>query len=268
MYKKYDSRYYIMNDLDDDYVFNSKGEFTGEIRPRPGKPHRLVLQDSKGKEKSYIFADQINDPENVGYASKAIPVSKGEMITQMVKRGALSDYNRGRENKPLWFAKNSTDEEKFDYTKSYLKDTYKKSLRNPDNDTYTFDWSIQNRGYQPKPDELGFADNVFFLPEGDGYAHNTLNFGNYLWSASGRALGFTEKELKTGANWHNKYYLFSGDLGNDDSPDDQFSISRGVKFANKYDLMNKTWDGKNKRFVPSKPIINKIEYPKYGRPKW
>lgn len=262
MYKKYDSRYYIMNDLDDDYVFNSKGEFTGEIRPRPGKPHRLVLQDSKGKEKSYIFADQINDPENVGYASKAIPVSKGEMITQMVKRGALSDYNRGRENKPLWFAKNSTRDSRFDYISTYLRPKYAEDFEGTVDGTNIYGEDITYN------DPYKNASDIFFLPEGDGYAHNTLNFGNYLWSASGRALGFTEKELKTGANWHNKHYLFSGDLGNDDSPDDQFSISRGVKFANKYDLMNKTWDGKNKRFVPSKPIINKIEYPKYGRPKW
>lgn len=39
------------------FSINSKGEFTEQIRFRLGKPHRLVLQDSKGNEKSYIFVE-------------------------------------------------------------------------------------------------------------------------------------------------------------------------------------------------------------------
>lgn len=257
-----------VKDVDDDYIFDKNGNFTGKIIERDG-PHRLGMPDKNGKMQFYKFADQKHDPERVieGIA-KAIPISKNEIIFQMNKKGALSDYNRGREYKEIWFAKNSTDGEKFDYTKSYIRPTYQKYLRNPNNDAYHFDWSIENRGYQPKLDEFGFADNVFFIPEGDGYAHNTFNFGNFLWGASGRALGFSEKQVKAGANIHNKYNPRSGNFMDDDSSDDQFSIERGSRFTERNNLMNLTWSNKNKKFVPSKPIINKLEYPKYGQPKY
>ena len=45
----------------------------------------------------------------------------------------------------------------------------------------------------------GNKDRIFFLPEGDGYAYNTSNMGNYLWGATGRALGFDKSSLKTAA---------------------------------------------------------------------
>lgn len=262
-FKEFDIRDYAKGSAikrDDDYIFDREGRFTGRIENKPG-PHRLGMPDKNGVMRYYQFADQVNDPKNVfTKISRAIPVSKREIISQMIKRG--------RGDKGFWFAKNSTNNENFDYTTNYLKDKYKYALRNPNNDTYEFDWGIENRGYQPVKDEFGFSDNVFFLPEGDNYAHNTFNFGNFLWGASGRALGFSESQLKGGANIHNKYNLNSGDFGNDDSPDDQFSIERGSRFTERNNLMNLTWDNKNKKFVPSKPIINKIEYPKYGQPKY
>lgn len=229
------------------------GNFTGRIERRKG-PHRLEIENDDKSRKHYIFVDQVNDPKNINeYDSKAIPISNQTMIRWLGEQGALYEFNRRgrpRFNKYFWFGRNSLRNESFDYTTQKLIPKYGDYLKGYDYEDYINKYGEED--FIAYPNKTKKADNVFFLPEGDGYAHNTFNFGNYLWGASGRALGFSENRLKRGANVHNKYNPNSGDFGNDDSSDDQFSISRGVKFTERNNLFNKEWDNKNKKLITLK----------------
>lgn len=252
MYKKFDIRKYSKGGAyrDDDYIFDKDGNFTGKVVKR-NAPHRLGMPNKNGQMQYYEFADQVNDPKNVNkYESKAIPISKNTVEKWLGEQGALDEFNRrGRPkfNKYFWFGRNSLRNEDFDYTTQKLIPKYGNHLKGYDYEDYINEFGEED--FKKYPNKVKYADNVFFIPEGDGYAHNTFNFGNYLWGASGRALGFSESRLKQGANIHNKYNPNSGDFGNDDSPDDQFSISRGVKMTDRENLINKIWDRKSKKVV-------------------
>lgn len=180
------------------------------------------MPDKNGRLKYYEFADQINDPKNIekknvlgeNVRSKVIPISKGDILNAMKSQKSFIPHNRATIN----FYKNSRAEQPFDYTMGYIKDKY----LTPDN----LDNSL---------------DNVFFIPESDGYAHNTFNFGNFLWGATGKTLGFPKTMLKMGAHFNNAVNSHRvGSRSLLDSTDDQFSIDRGVNYANvNWDLLKK-----------------------------
>ena len=89
--------------------------------------------------------------------------------------------------------------------------------------------------------------NYLFLPEGESTAHNLMNFGNYLWGATGYTIGFSFDILALGAHCnslglfnlnHNskgyRNFTYDGHFPQPDSMDDQWSIYLGVKHAEKY----------------------------------
>lgn len=98
----------------------------------------------------------------------------------------------------------------FDYSYSVLREKYPDASFNPKNMT----------------------SNSLFLPEGDNTAHNFMNFGNYLWGASGYTVGFDYFGLQAGA--HVNSLLNSrrnGYPAQRDSKDDQRSIIKGIYHA-------------------------------------
>ena len=200
--------------IDDDYIFNKDGSFSGKVIRRKG-PHRLLLKDDKGGGRYYEFADQVEDPKNIvktykknrGEQVKAIPFSRSDVFNTMDYRGAFQEDNVT----PTGFYKNSRGGERFDYTYSRLLPEY-----------------VEDAKGRVAP------DSTFFLPEGDGYAHNTYNFGNFLWAATGRAAGYPTKLLQAGAHGNSlinsEYNSYESQL---DSPDDQLSIKRGANYVDK-----------------------------------
>jgi hypothetical protein len=75
----------------------------------------------------------------------------------------------------------------------------------------------------------GTSSNTLFLPNGESTAHNFMNFGNYLWGATGYTVGFGYGESQAGA--HANSLLDPGRNGYQsqwDSRDDQGSIIKGV----------------------------------------
>jgi hypothetical protein len=67
-----------------------------------------------------------------------------------------------------------------------------------------------------------------------------MNFGNYLWGATGQVAGFGLGELKTGANVNSLLNPRSnGYKPQLDSKDDQRSIKQGYLHAKKNNYRNK-----------------------------
>ena len=93
----------------------------------------------------------------------------------------------------------------------------------------------------------GASDNPLQKPSPmlfliNGTAHNHMNFGNFLFGATGEAMGFSLLELKAGAHYNslrnpdeNKYDRQI------DSYDDQLSIRKGFNFARRQNYDNKEW---------------------------
>jgi hypothetical protein len=107
----------------------------------------------------------------------------------------------------------------------------------------SFDYSIRvladmyaKQGAKQNPLDIP-GPTVLFLPEGDSYVHNQMNFGNFLWAATGYALGWGFYGIHTAGNLNSLNPWAKNDYPPQfDSADDQLSIARGVEFADKYHL--------------------------------
>ena len=90
-----------------------------------------------------------------------------------------------------------------------------------------------NKHYGPNKDSIN--SKYLFIVEGEPFAHNIMNFGNYLWGASGYTFGFGTYVLLLGANIHSLTFGHTTwgwpEL---DSKDDQKSIILGIFHAQKY----------------------------------
>lgn len=77
-------------------------------------------------------------------------------------------------------------------------------------------------------------ENYLFITDthGQKYAHNTYNFGNFLWGAGAHALGIPYFMAKIGSNLNN-YLNDPFSKGQLDSKDDQLSIKLGFQWNDK-----------------------------------
>ena len=191
------------------YEFSEDGQYQRKIETEGS--HRILIH-SREKTKtgdeydSYRFvefADPTEDSENIdkGLITNLIFVSEKDIQSMLEEQGAF-------ESGKLKFAWESQGGGKFDYSYSILPIKYPKS---------NFD---------------GINSNSLFLPEGDYMAHNFMNFGNYLWGATGYSVGFGYAELQSGAHLNSIFNSKrNGYPSQWDSKDDQRSIIKGIYHA-------------------------------------
>lgn len=175
----------------------------------------------KGKNKQEVwdgtrfeFADPENDAQQIrdGVINQLVFVSDAEMKDMLTGQGA---FNYDDKNNPIAFYSNSTGGQNFDYSYSVIPSKY------------------GAKGASSKP--LKIPSQVLFLPEGDNTAHNHMNFGNYLWAASGYTLGFNYATLQLAAHANSlKNAKENGYPAQWDSKDDQNSIKMGAHHASEY----------------------------------
>ncbi|WP_157761038.1 polymorphic toxin type 44 domain-containing protein [Chitinophaga caeni] len=175
----------------------------------------------KGKNKQEIwdglrfeFADPQADAQQIrdGIIDKLIFVSNGELKGILTSQGAFKYDNK---NSLRSFYKKSKGGQPFDYSYSLIPTKY------------------ASQGASSDP--LNSPSPMLFLPEGDYTVHNHMNFGNYLWAASGFTLGFSYATLQLGAHFNSK--MNSGSNGYPskwDSEDDQNSIKKGAFHAQQF----------------------------------
>jgi len=193
-------------DFIDDYVFNEKGDF---VRiDRNNNPDKLVVENSKTGDKQYYdFADPVNDTKDIEnkVITKIVFVSDKQIKSMLNSQDAFESgmFNFG------WESQGGGD---FDYSFTVLPNIY------------------------PNANFDGSKSNSLFIPEGDYMAHNFMNFGNYLWGATGYTVGFGYGELQSGAHFNSLFNSArNGYPSQWDSKDDQRSIIKGAFHAQTHD---------------------------------
>jgi len=200
---------------DTTYRFDQQGKYLGmydlDATGQRGS-YGSTKTIGKGKDKqevwdgqSFNFADPNNDSKDIrnGTIDQLVLVSEKDMQSMLDEQGAF-------ESGKLNFAWESQGGGDFDYSYSKLDKEY------PD----------------AHFDKTTGKSNSLFLPEGDNTAHNLMNFGNYLWGATGYTVGFDYFGLQGGAHANSK--LNPGRNGYPsqwDSKDDQRSIKKGIYHA-------------------------------------
>jgi len=193
------------------YEFDQNGNYQKKTKMKG--TNRIVIHTvEKTKEghkydthKFVNFADPKNDARDIdnGTINKLVFVGEEEIQSMMKKQGA---FESGKVN----FGLESQGGGDFDYSFTVLSEKY------------------PNAEFDPSTEK----SNSLFLPEGDNTAHNFMNFGNYLWGATGYTVGFDYVELQIGA--HANSLLNSRRNGYPaqlDSKDDQRSIIKGIYHA-------------------------------------
>ncbi|HRE52056.1 MAG TPA: hypothetical protein PK339_11580 [Flavitalea sp.] len=198
-----DGKYIGMYDLD---AVGQRGSYGAMKTIGRGKDKQEVWDGQY-----FNFADPVNDPKDIanGTINQLIFVSNDDMTDILTSQGAFNYDDKDK----LWtFYNNSTGGQSFDYSYSVIPGKY------------------GEQGASSNP--LIRPSSVLFLPEGDYTAHNHMNFGNYLWAASGYTLGFEISTLQLGG--HANSILNPDKNGYKrqwDSKDDQNSIKLGAFHA-------------------------------------
>jgi hypothetical protein len=197
--------------LEDNFVFDENGDYL--YREINDQPHKLVIENQETCERTeYQFADPVNDPKQIeeGVINKVVFVGVEEIRDMKGAQGAFDKKNTDR--KLSYMLKGARAGKGLDYSYSTISKRYKDQ------------GASQVPSIDPSP--------MLFIPTGDGYAHNHMNFGNFLYGATGSTVGVSLGTLKFGA--HVNSIVFSRGNGYRpqlDSADDQLSITRGVRFA-------------------------------------
>lgn len=216
-----------------DYIFNEKGDF---VRiDENNKPDRLIIENSKTCARStYLFADPVHDTKSIssGLINKIVFVSKDDVIAMIEKQGGFDDRNGGLDT--FYEESKGGIGSNFDYTYSVLMFKY------------------AEYGTGAHPDDKWSGSKMLFVAEGDTYAHNRSNFGNFLWSATGYALGYSKGMLKKAAQANSLLGFFNGYGSQFDSADDQLSIDRGQNYSKQNDFRSRVV---RHEFVRTRPII-------------
>ena len=197
---------YLDPDGKDIYVFDENGDFV--TKQLKDGPHSGVVMKNGRINFAFEFADPINDPKAIDMGKIThLEFVTNEQISMLLKKSGVYD----KDNRSNWFnfirvesnAGNIKGEGKMDYVATGI---YK---------------GAHISAYQ----DCLFLTGV----NGKKVAHNTYNFGNFLWGAGASALGVPYWMAKLGSHVNN----FLNDTYSRwhwDSSDDQRSIKLGYKW--------------------------------------
>jgi hypothetical protein len=217
--------YYVDPDGRKFVNFDANGNYTGTTKDNWfhntffGTKGR-VLDASGNATQKFRFADPTNDVNDIqnGTITKLVFVTEKD-VRLMVARSGGFDHDNKTENRSWGDRYSYIQAEgigggKMDFSYTQIPKVYPNASTDPLN----------------TPSPLIFLTN--------GVAHNQMNFGNFLFGASGEAQGFTKFELQMGAHYNSvANSTTNGYTPQLDSKDDQLSIKEGFKFGkqNQYD---------------------------------
>ncbi len=192
--------WYVFNE--DTKKFDRRIEMDGE--------HRMLIYKKEITEDGLTFdtytfksfADPIEDAKDIdnGLITQYISVSNKEIQSILESQGAFSSNMAS-------FGWESQGGHNFDYSYSVLPYKYPHAEFN----------------------KKTMKSNALFLPEGDHTVHNFMNFGNYLWGATGYTVGWSYAQLQIGAHLNSRLNSKrNGYPPQWDSKDDQRSIVLGI----------------------------------------
>ena len=206
--------------------FDAQGNYTGTTKDNwfhntfVGSKGRVLDGDGNVTQK-FKFADPKSDVKDIqnGTITKLVFVKEGDVRGMLSKAGAFNSGNK---------TANLSLSNRYDYIKKEGVGGGKLDF------SYT---GIPNKYPGASQDPLNSPSPMIFLA--DGVAHNQMNFGNFLFGAAGKAMGFTGLELKAGAHWNSLTHSDqNGYSPQFDSSDDQYSIGRGINYAKDQNYQN------------------------------
>lgn len=231
------------------YNFNSSGDYVGTSHNNFF--HNLffkqgrVLDNSGGVTRQFRFADRKNDPKNIenGTITKLVIVTDQDMKTMVARSGGF-DHDNKTENRSLGERYGHIRAEgigggRMDFSVTQIPRMYPGVASNTPLDEA--------------------SDHALFLPPSPKatgeYAHNQMNFGNFMFGLSGQSQGFSLGELQYGAEYNSLFNsTTNGYEGQFDSRDDQFSIGKGYEYGASYG-----YDKKEFKVVPGAATPSLVE---------
>lgn len=194
----------------DEYLFGHDGSFKEKIK-KPGEDYIRI----DGTDTKYKFADPINDPKAIdkGEINSLVVVSDNAIDAALNASGVYSKENQDNKRSYILDQSNAaTGEGNMDYVISARLDLGKTS-------------KVGKSILEPIT-----SSKLYVTMTKDGnVAHNNKNFGNFLWGAGAKSLGFSETVAKFGAHYNN-YFNDPENKGKLDSKDDQYSIGLGFQW--------------------------------------
>jgi RHS repeat-associated protein len=219
--------YYVDPDGQKFINFDADGNYTGTTKDNwfhnlfVGNKGR-ILNAEGDVTRSFRFADPKSDVADIqsGVITKLVVVKEQQIQTMMARAGVFDAENKTA-NKPLserydYIKAEGIGGGKLDFSYTQIPDMYPGASDNP----------------------LGKPSSMIFLT--GKYAHNQMNFGNFLFGAAGYGLGYSKPELLLGAHWNSLFNSeTNGYPSQFDSSDDQFSIQLGVGHSYKQGYRSK-----------------------------
>ena len=190
----------------DVYVFDENGDF---IKKEPEKGiHFGVIRKQGGADERFEFADPINDAKSIDNKeiNKLIFVDNTEVDKILTASGVFSPVNKRN---------------KYSYV---LTESNSGNIKGEGR----MDYVVTGKYHYA---EISKYANCLFLTDVNGakVAHNTYNFGNFLWGAGVQALGIPLPIALLGAHINN-FFNDNKSKFQLDSRDDQLSIKIGYKW--------------------------------------
>ena len=194
----------------DVYTFGEDGYFISSHK-QEGAHYGMVLSADETLNYTFDFVDPINDPKAIdnGLINKILSL-KNEQISDVLSKSGVYNIHGVK------------DKYSFIYRESNAN-----NIEGDGRMDYVINGQINNVPIVLYEDYLFITDT-----QGQKYAHNTYNFGNFLWGAGADALGIPYFMVKIGSNINN-YLNDPYSKGQLDSKDDQLSIKLGFQWNEK-----------------------------------
>lgn len=198
--------------LDDIYVFDESGNYSYKIKQEGEHVGRVEGENGF----DFKFVDPENDPKDIekGYITK-IKVAGDEEISSRLDDSGVNE-KENQDNKFIYALKEGSvkgaiiAEDVFgDDSGSSQMDYFKKSSYNGE--------------------KIDFNTLYVTKTKSGTYAHNDFNYGNFLWGAGMKTLGFSKLTARIGAHVNS---VMTGD--GLDSKDDQKSIKIGIEWEKEH----------------------------------
>ena len=203
------------------YYFDEEGNLV-HIEERSGI-NRLAITSRDGNGNThfqfYDFADPVNDPKDID-------------------KGTITNILFIDDTAILGFLNNQFAFDNIDGIKGFIKSS--NSLEIGDVPRYDYTASTLFDKYDGFIKDQETKSKYLFLVKGERFAHNLMNFGNYLWAATGYTYGVPILGLMLGAQANSLGFFTKNEYDPQfDSLDDQLSIFLGARHAAKNNYRSK-----------------------------
>ncbi|MEE3486253.1 MAG: RHS repeat-associated core domain-containing protein, partial [Bacteroidales bacterium] len=210
---------------EDIYVFDEDGNFSHKIAQ---EGEHIGRYQSGDVTVDFKFADPINDPKAID--GESFDEYGNQIIINRIEVKSVTEIDNALWNSGVYNKENQDNKWSFAMNEADASDISKGNGRMDYVVTANFERGKEQKVLNDVGEVADIDSHTLYITKTKSgyYAHNDHNFGNFLWGAGMKALGFNESTAKLGAD------IFAirkhGEL---DSKDDQLSIKLGYEWGKK-----------------------------------